>query len=55
VENITAARRGEDLVLEQALVNRVEPRERLVEDQELRAIDQRGGELDFLRHAFRHL
>jgi hypothetical protein len=50
-----AARGFDDRFLEQRLVDRVEPGERLVEQQQARRVDQRGGELDLLRHALREL
>ncbi|MEG8053975.1 hypothetical protein QP185_13270 [Sphingomonas aerolata] len=45
----------QDLVFQQPLVHRVETRKGFVEQQQLRAVDQRRGELDLLRHALGQL
>src|SRR3546814_1509594 len=44
-----------DQRFEPFLIDGVEPRKRLVEDDEVGGVDDRADELDHLRHALRHL
>ncbi len=58
VEKITVvpfSARSRRQPLELALVDRVEPGERLVEDHQARLVDEGAEQLDCLRHAFREL